>query len=118
MDEFQEIANSGGRFELIHDGNEGVALQYTHSGPGGSALFQAGVSLDGKVKSFLNRMFNRRHVLTHNGGRIDQEYLDSTADTSVLLNQTISVHSKDLKRLLPLLQKCAQNLFEAFETVA
>jgi len=37
-------------------------------------------------KTFLNRMFNRRHVLIHNGGRIDQEYLDNIGDTTVRLN--------------------------------
>jgi hypothetical protein len=68
-------------------------------------------------KDFLKRMFNRRHVLTHNAGRIDQEYLDNTQDTTVRLNQKIVVHSKDLRRLIPLLKKCAQNLFEAFESI-
>jgi hypothetical protein len=69
-------------------------------------------------KEFLNRMFNRRHVLTHNGGRIDQEYIDNTADTSVRLNQQIVVRSKEIQRLLPLLRKCSQNLFQGFESIS
>ena len=69
-------------------------------------------------KTFLNRVFNRRHVLTHNGGRIDQEYLDNTGDTSVRLNQKIVVRSKEIRRLLPLLRTCANNLFVGFESIA
>src|SRR5690606_8240251 len=33
-------------------------------------------------KNFLNKMFNRRHVFTHNGGRVDQQYIDATGDTT------------------------------------
>lgn len=69
-------------------------------------------------KTFLNRMFNRRHVLTHNGGRIDQEYLDNTGDTTVRLNQKIAVRSKEIQRLLPLLRTIARNLFQGFESIA
>lgn len=69
-------------------------------------------------KVFLNRMFNRRHVLTHNGGRVDQEYLDNTKDTTVRLNQKIAVHSKELRRLIPLLRTCAKHLFGGFESIA
>lgn len=69
-------------------------------------------------KTFLNRMFNRRHVLTHNGGRIDQEYLDNTGDTSVRLNQKIVVRSNEIRRLIPLLRTIGQNLFQGFESIA
>lgn len=75
-----------------------------------------GVSEDDKI--FLNRMFNRRHVLTHNGGRIDQTYLDNTKDSTVRLNEQISVKSKELKRITPLLRTVAQNLFRAFESIS
>lgn len=69
-------------------------------------------------KTFLNRMFHRRHVLTHNGGRIDDEYLQKTGDTSVRLNQKIAVHSNEIKRILPLLRKCGENLFQGFESIS
>ena len=69
-------------------------------------------------KTFLNRMFNRRHVLTHNGGRIDQEYLDKTGDTTVKLHQKIAVRSKEIKRLIPLLRTVAQNIFQGFESIS
>jgi uncharacterized Zn finger protein (UPF0148 family) len=68
-------------------------------------------------KIFLNRMFNRRHILIHNGGRIDQKYLDNTGDTSVRLNQQIVVRSSEIRRLIPLLKKCAEYLFQGFESI-
>lgn len=69
-------------------------------------------------RTFLNRMFNRRHVLTHNGGRIDQEYIDHTGDTTVRLNQKIDLRSSEIRRLIPLLRSMAQNLFQGFESIA
>lgn len=68
-------------------------------------------------QDFLNRMFNRRHIFTHNGGRIDQEYLDNTGDTSVRLNQTIKFRSKEIKRLIPLVRKCSENLIGGYESI-
>lgn len=72
----------------------------------------------GDDKTFLNRMFNRRHVLTHNGGRIDKEYIDNTGDTTVRLNQNIVVRSNEIHRLIPLLRTIAQNFFHAFESIS
>jgi hypothetical protein len=68
-------------------------------------------------QTFLNRMFNRKHVFVHNGGRIDQKYIDNTDDTTVRLNQKITVRSKEIDRLIPLLRNCASNLFEGFQSI-
>lgn len=74
-----------------------------------------GVSEDDQL--FLNKMFNRRHVFTHNGGRIDQEYIDNTNDTSVRLNQTITFKSKEIKRLIPLVRKCSENFINGYVSI-
>src|SRR5260370_19180607 len=55
-------------------------------------------------RDFANKMFNRRHILTHNGGRVDQEYLDRTSDSSVRLNQKVVVRSREIEQLLHLLK--------------
>ena len=52
-------------------------------------------------KTFLNKMFNRRHILVHNAGRVDQEYLDRASDSKLRLHQKIVVRSK----------RCAINSF-------
>jgi uncharacterized protein YbaR (Trm112 family) len=66
---------------------------------------------------FLNKMFNRRHILTHNAGRVDQEYLDRTADSGVRLNQKVVVRSQQIARLIPLLKTAAENLFQGYESI-
>jgi DNA-directed RNA polymerase subunit RPC12/RpoP len=69
-------------------------------------------------KEFLNREFNRRHLLTHRAGRVDEEYLRKTGDTSVKLHQTIRIRSADIARLSKLLHQCASNLFDQFSNIS
>ncbi len=66
---------------------------------------------------FLNQMFNRRHVFTHNAGKIDQEYIDNTGDNSVRVNQTIRFRSNQIRRLIALIRKCSANLVEGFLSI-
>jgi len=67
---------------------------------------------------FLNKMFNRRHVFTHNCGRIDQEYIDNTGDQTVKVNQVIKFSSREIKRLIPLVRSCATNFIEGYESIS
>lgn len=73
--------------------------------------------INNEDRSFLNKLFNRRHVFTHNGGRVDQEYLDNTGDVSVRINQVIRLHSREIKRLIPLVRKCAINFVDGLEMI-
>lgn len=68
-------------------------------------------------RQFLNKMFNRRHLFTHNAGQVDQEYLNNTGDTSVRLNQVIRVKSKEIRRLIPLIKTCGQKLIKGYESI-
>ena len=68
-------------------------------------------------RDFLNKIFNRRHILTHNAGRVDQEYLDRTLDSGVRLNQKVVVRSREVARLISLLKTAASNLFEGYESI-
>jgi hypothetical protein len=68
-------------------------------------------------RKFLNKMFNRRHILMHNAGRVDQEYLDRTSDSEVRLNQKVLVRSREIARLIPLLKTAAENLFQGYESI-
>jgi hypothetical protein len=47
---------------------------------------------------FLNKMFNRRHILVHNARRVDQEYLHRTGDSSVRFHEKIVVRSRSPPR--------------------
>lgn len=80
----------------------------------GFDIFQG---LSDSDKAFLHRMFNRRHLFAHCGGKVDQEYLDSTGDTTVRLHQIIDVDSKEVRRLINLVKHVALNLLDGFETI-
>lgn len=69
-------------------------------------------------REFMDKMFNRRHVFTHNAGRVDREYLDNTGDKTVRLNEVIRLRSKEIKRLIPLIRQGANNLIEGYETIS
>lgn len=69
-------------------------------------------------RQFLNLMFNRRHVFTHNAGRVDQEYIDNTGDNSVRVNQVIRLRSREIKRLLPLVRAGSTALIDGVASIA
>jgi len=68
-------------------------------------------------QKFLNKMFNRRHLFTHNGGRVDKEYLKNTEDNTVRLNQTIKIRSNEVNRLLNLIEVCSYNLLNGCDAI-
>ncbi|MFZ5635374.1 MAG: hypothetical protein ACOY82_02185 [Pseudomonadota bacterium] len=60
------------------------------------------------------RMFHRRHVYEHNGGEVDQKYLDDSGDTSVKLKQHIRETQEGVHDLLSSLVKMVRNLHNGF----
>jgi len=63
---------------------------------------------------FVTLMFFRRHVYEHNGGEVDQKYLDDSKDTTVRLKQHIHETKQDAHRLLGSLLKMARNVHCTF----
>lgn len=59
-------------------------------------------------------MFYRRHVYEHNGGEVDQKYLDDSGDTTVCLKQHIHETLQDAHGLLSSLVKMARNIHSTF----
>ena len=68
-------------------------------------------------RTFLKKMLQRRHILTHNGGKVDQDYLDQSGDKSVRLNERIRIASNEARRLIPLMRSLAKNLLDDFESM-
>jgi len=66
---------------------------------------------------FLRRMLHRRHLLTHNGGKVDQEYLDKSGDTTVRLHERIHIRSKEAYRLIKVTRSLASNLVDDFNSM-
>ena len=65
-------------------------------------------------EQFVVRMFLRRHVYEHNGGEVDQQYLDASGDDTVRLKQHIRETREDVHRLIGLVQKIAISLHDGF----
>jgi hypothetical protein len=64
---------------------------------------------------FVKMMVQKRHILIHNGGVVDQEYLDNTVDTRVQMEERIRIRSKEAKRFLTLIRDMARNLLDNVE---
>ena len=62
-------------------------------------------------------MFLRRHVYEHNGGEVDQKYLDKSGDTSVRLKQRIHETKQSAHDFLGSLVKMARNLHFGFHEI-
>ena len=68
-------------------------------------------------KTHLHLMFNRRHLFAHCDGKVDREYLDKTNDTTVRLNQVLTVDSKQVRRLVATVTTVATNLLDGFDSI-
>jgi hypothetical protein len=73
--------------------------------------------IDNADRQFVNLMMQRRHIVTHNAGKVDQDYLDDSGDNFCRLNERIRIRSAEIKRLLPLIRKMCDNLLTGFEEV-
>jgi hypothetical protein len=60
-------------------------------------------------------MFHRRHVYEHNGGEVDQRYIDNSGDTTVRLKQHIHETQQGTHELLGSLVKMARNVHGTFQ---
>jgi hypothetical protein len=64
---------------------------------------------------FIKKMVQRRHILIHNGGIVDQEYLDLSGDTQVQLGERISIGSNEIRRFIGCIRTMAENLMDNVE---
>lgn len=53
----------------------------------------------------LNQLFQKRHLLSHTEGIVDQKYINKSADTSYSIGQRIVVKEKDVLNLKDLINK-------------
>jgi hypothetical protein len=61
-------------------------------------------------KAFLKMMMHRRPIITHNGGRVDADYLKFSGDTQAKLNERIRIRSSQVRRLLEIVRLLGNNL--------
>jgi hypothetical protein len=64
---------------------------------------------------FIKKMIQKRHILMHNGGIVDQEYLDLSRDAQVRLNERIRIRSNEAKHFIERVRELATNLMDNVE---
>lgn len=64
---------------------------------------------------FIKKMIQRRHILIHNGGIVDQDYLAFSGDTQVQLGERIRIRSTEAKRFIELVRTMGENFMDNVE---
>lgn len=65
--------------------------------------------------SDLNILFQKRHILSHNEGIVDEIYIKKSGDASYKVNQRIVVSNRDIDLLLICLEKMSHGLVAAIK---
>jgi hypothetical protein len=81
--------------------------------PGDDEVPKRQIALDDQA--FIRKMLQKRHILIHNGGVVDEEYLRLAGDTTVRLDERVRIKSHDARRLLMLMREMASNLLDNVE---
>ena len=82
----------------------------------GSNLFKEAIGkaypdwLSNSEMEHMKVMFQRRHILEHNNGLVDQKYLDKSKDTRYFIGQRVTVKEADAYGLLEIVRKLGQAL--------
>ncbi len=58
----------------------------------------------------LNILYQKRHILTHNEGIVDERYLSNSGDSTYNLGQRIVILNKDIENLVCYLQKLSNGI--------
>lgn len=73
--------------------------------------------LDEDEVAFGTRMFHRRHVYEHNGGEVDEKYIQDSGDTSVRPKQVIHETVESANRIAMAVTKLGVNLLNGFHRI-
>ena len=63
-----------------------------------------------KVYQQMNLLFQRRHLIEHNNGMVDQKYIDKSGDNSYAVGQRLVVKGSDPLTLLAIIKKLGKGL--------
>ena len=64
---------------------------------------------------FITKMVQRRHILIHNGGVVDDEYLRLSGDTQARLGERNRVSSNEAKHFVEVVAEMGLNLLDGVE---
>ena len=58
----------------------------------------------------MNILFQKRHILEHNQGIVDEKYIQNSKDTSYKIGQRVVIKKEDTEQLLYIIKKLAAEL--------
>jgi hypothetical protein len=64
---------------------------------------------------FITKMLQRRHILIHNSGVVDEGYLKLSGDTQARLHERIRIPSKECRHFVELVREMGLNLLDGVE---
>ena len=82
----------------------------------GSQLFQDATGkgyeewLSVRELKTMNMLFQRRHLIEHNNGMVDQKYIEKSGDNSYVVGQRLIVKESDAMLLLAIVKKLGEGL--------
>lgn len=59
--------------------------------------------------------FQKRHVLEHNKGVIDQAYIDKSGDSSAVIGRKLQIRTSEVQALVPILENMANQISKALK---
>jgi len=101
---FKELSTKTVRVNDFQIVEKGSRLFEEATGSGYDALLISG------ERSYMNLMFQRRHVMEHNGGLVDEQYLQKSGDISYTVGQRLVIHKEDTLRLIKIIKKLGTGL--------
>lgn len=60
--------------------------------------------------------FQKRHLISHRKGVIDQEYIEKTGDPDAIIGRKIKVHAEDISGIIPILLKLTDYLHQKVDS--
>ena len=61
---------------------------------------------------FVKEQFQKRHLLAHKMGVIDEEFICKTGQSKSLLGRKVAISEENVRRLIEYLKVMAENLFK------
>jgi hypothetical protein len=80
-----------------------TAMAKLHDGFG----FDVGRALGAPEQTAIGRLFQKRHLLAHKLGVVDEAYLAATADPAAAVGRRIGITSEEIRGVLPMLARLA-----------
>lgn len=74
-------------------------------------------NFDENNKTLLTKCFNKRHLITHASGIVDEGYIKQTNDISVKLGQIVRIEKEEILKLINLLERYASILFKEYKSI-